>query len=366
MKKILLLLSLFFGVILNAQPFKVDFHVNQDGRFIRTDSEQQYYVFNVDSSYTAEKITERFYNKIMEMRDLPRYFENDLPLGSIFDDKTGIISVRTPYVSLRRNGEKHRCDVMFVSKFKIQFKDGRFRIDPPDLAPSIDAGDRTMKQWLSTSFSGISTAKFTDDIANAMINLILEYVWKEPEEWPQPIEYKDEDNYLLSLADGFKYQFPGGKDYIVFSVPGVSQETIHSAFGELLSLMTLDNFYSYFSAESSSNHKICMIGYQEVLGMRFQYRMLFEFKDEMIKVYVPIINDIFTWSHTIGNDIDYINFTSYLVANKIYTSDGKPAKTNQRNKFDNAVTAKFNRLVFDPVGAFYKALEESKKPEEEW
>ena len=377
MKKILLLLSLFFGVILNAQPFKVDFHVNRDGIFTRTDSEQQYYVFNVDSSYTAEKIKERFFNKILEMSKLPQYFEDDLPLSCYLNDKTGIISVWAPDIRLRRNDrEKTPYTLQLFGKFKVQFKDGRFRIDPPDLVPSIDGGDRKMKEWLVTNMSpGASTSKFADVITNAMISCILEYVWKEPEEWPLPIEYKGEDNYHFSLADNCKFQFPDGKDYIVFSAPGVSQETLYSAFSKLLTQMKIDEYYDYFDQELR-DHEVCLRGYQNIIvkssflnlpmKFRYDYLMLFEFKDEKIKVYVPRIYNVYYDSETVGNDIDYLNFSSYLVANKIYTSDGKPAKTNQRNKFDNAVTAKFNRLVLEPIRVFFEALEESKKPEEEW
>lgn len=40
--------------------------------------------------------------------------------------------------------------------------------------------------------------------------------------------------------------------------------------------------------------------------------------------------------------------------------------TTERNNFDEAITAKFNELVLESIEVFYQALEESKKPEEDW
>ena len=307
---------------------------------------------------------------------LPDYFESAFA-DSQFDKETGIISGRTK-----------SCEY----SFKIQFRDGRIRIDPPKMIMISDGQKKTLSEYINVSsllFKGTEPQRRTIVIqnANSVINELLAYAETVEEDWSDPQIIEERDKRYFSLGTNWKFEFQDGKDCMVYSMPECSKDYILSFYKKFARSIgtSTKKFYDYLQVRSDFQKSgiafakeprgLIINGYQDIqisglLGLyvtfRFFYQGYIGCQDGMVKVYVPKVTKV---ESTSDNPTKYKSFERFLKSWRICNDDGSPRvdKDGLVAKDIDRMEQTFNLILFAPL---YYMLQARQRPlkvdEEEW
>lgn len=380
MKKIILA-SLFFLVSVASfgQGYKVDFHLDDDGSFVRTDSEKNYYVFEYGENMDAEELRGVFYNKWYYLHRLPPYF--DWPfIHSNFDKETGVISGRTPvYRGLE--------DVAFNYSFKIQFRDGRVRIDAPKISV-VDEGDLLqwdLLQWINTRSTSVLFSGQAKDakknlaygLANFVINSLLSYVETDDSDiWSDPKPLGEINSIQFSLDENGSFLFPDKSISTIYEIKGMTKSQLQESFGN--NCIELENKKFYYSIGMEWNYMdgACyyITGVQKMtipgrLGLMkdkcsIEYKSFIRFEDDMVKVWAPKVTKVTIHYDNTGKESYFYSFKRFLDFFAFYNKDGSFNKKKQETV--NEINRLLNLSIFAPLYMTAQIFEAINAPEEEW
>lgn len=376
MKK-LVLLSIFTCTTLFAQVNKVDFHLNEDGELVRTDSDKNYYVFEYEPSIEAQELENSYYNKWEYIKKQPPYFEWPY-IATSFDRKTGEISGRTPYY---RGGVEN---VMFKYKYRIQFRDGRIRIDPPEILVNreYESDWYSIPQWINSSsllFSKqIKTWKkeFVETVANTIINTLLWHVENvDKDEWSTPQELGDMETIHFTLDKNAHFAFAENASSAVYRIEGMTKQQLKESYNHFLAALSSgkDRVYTQVEYGSSYENGFCyyISGGQDLYlsGLGFlkshctiSYMSYIQFDDNMVRVFVPRITRA-TIHYESSKDSEF-SFMRFLNVFSIYNKDG--SFNIKRQETIDEINKTFNILSFAPLYLIESFIKERDKPEEDW
>ncbi len=390
MRKLLCILAIvFLSGSLWAQGNRVDFHLNDIGSFVRTDNNKNYYIFEYDPNMSEDDLKSLFESSLYQINALPDYiarFENKchyIHHGHYYFSKETIEGV-TPC-------EYYGTEVISVKyAFRVLFKQGRVRIDPPVLTinrhsfgsymngvyvfGSGSHHENTLYEWWSKNEEGhsyketeISKRKqYITELANSLINGLLEYIdsknmapdWENVQELPQKGET------AFKFGNSFCFEYPDSADYKVFRINGASKieliKLIYNYYSKdykMSGLSLFDNGVQLASAKTVNIHSI--IGNKTLIPHEFRFALYLECEDNLVKVYLPKILSVV--NNTTSGEV---NFPSFLIVNKICNKDGTHNQTDKRREDIRTIDTEFNNLALGPL-YFIKEYQEKVRKEQE-
>lgn len=372
------LIFVFFGGILAAQDYRVDFRVKDDGSFIREDSDKNYYVFEY-SSIDSEELKSIFYSKWQELKKMPPYF--DYPFrDSYFDKYKGIINGLTPEYNLAFGPMK------FDYSFQLQFRDGRMRVDAPTVEVLQGLNRYTIEQWMKVkdgkysfllSSSDVASLKkqMVTDLTNGIINELLIYAGLPEPEWGEACELQDLEHVYFNLGQDNKFSYPDGSKYCVFRMEGLTKEQIQKTIVKFLNEQYNGEFYDklnyledwiyengvYFSGYQNLGIHTGLLGGTQTCS--FFYKCYIACEDNMVKVFVPKINAV-TIHYDKQKDSEYSNLGDFLYTTGLCKKDG--TRNPKKEKDFSQIELMFNALIFLPLHYAAESLKAMNTPEEEW
>lgn len=381
MKKIILA-SLFFLVSVASfgQGYKVDFHLDDDGSFVRTDSEKNYYVFEYGENMDAEELRGVFYNKWNYLHLLPPYFEFPF-VNSSFNKENGVITGRTPI--FHRGAE----DVIFEYSFTLQFRDGRVRINAPKLSVLKEVGvigfadEKTTLQWINTNPSALFSGQAKESkkeavyvVANFVINSLLSFVETDDSDiWSDPKPLGKLDSIHFSLDENAHFLFPDKSLSAVYEIKGMTKSQLQDSFAKncqkLVNKKVIDDIHLASNYMDGACYYIT--GVQKITvptwGLlndkcSIEYKSFIQFEDDMVRVWAPKVTK--ATIHYDDKDSDFNSFKSFLHILSITHKDGSVNKRKQKT-FDE-INASFNLSIFAPLHITAAIIEAINAPEEEW
>lgn len=386
MKKLSSIVLFLFCTTLFAQKQHVNFHVNEEGEYIRTDSDKNYYVFNYGTNLDAEGLQEMFYNKWKILQELPPYFDSPLEdsFYSFLNKDTGEIGGTTPFYRGRID------NVSFKYSFELHFRDGRARIDPPSVSVRNGntglLGDIPILDWINSysSFPSkeVSNAKkdFAEGIPNAIINTYLSFIegdnmfaWMD--DWSNPQELKSQQTTDFKLNEEAVFRFPNDSFYQIYRIAGITKQQLKESFSKIMGYICLQNKDKIYDSVSWNDtfYDGCYItGTQDTYlrgfigGAKFKcsisYKSYIDFNDEMIKVYVPKITGATV--HYYNKDDNYTSFKQFLDSFHVYKKDG--SFSEKRQDTIDEINKTLNLVSFAPIYLIKDYIDKMNEPEEEW
>lgn len=378
---ILTICILCFSYVLFAQGYRVGFKLNDEGKFYIPDSERNYYVFEYGDAMDSEELKAFFYSKWEELHRIPSYFDPTFK-DSNFDMQTGIIKGTTPeYDAIGGN-------VHFNYSFKIQFRDGRIRIDPPSVSVvQRDTKINNPQRWINSAYRASIMEERTnllDAGSNGIINEFLAYVEAEDnsdKSWRKTCELGDRDAQYIALSEDASFKFVNAKDstFGVFEINGYSKEQLKDMYWRSMVLVDKTYFNNYFFPTFPGYHTIDQ--YTEAISFDgnpkvmttlpvifnslercyYSYEGLVEFQNNYIKVYVPKIKKV---QYDIGDHIHTPEEFSYFFHHFFIGKDGHFKEKGLKGIED--INRAFNIALFHPIYLINRAIEEANAPKEEW
>lgn len=375
---ILTICILCFSYVLFAQGYRVGFKLNDEGKFYIPDSERNYYVFEYGDAMDSEELKAFFYSKWEELHRIPSYF-NPTFKDSYYEGGTGIIKGTTPeYDAI---GGK----VYFNYSFKIQFRDGRIRIDPPSISVvQRDTKFNNPQSWINGGYWASTKeqrATLVDAGSNGVINEFLAYVEDNSDKsWKKTCELGDLDAQYISLSEDATFKFVDAQDstFGVFEINGYSKKQLMEMYVKNLdfvnrtyfdySLLGLPGYHTIdqYTEAISFYGKPKVMTYISLIFPSYErcyysYEGLIEFQDNLIKVYVPKVHKV---EYYIGDSYNKpVEFSSFLRTFFI----GRDGYFKERGiKGIEDINRAFNLALFSPIYIINKAIEEANAPKEEW
>lgn len=373
--KFLFLSLLLFTLPMFGQGHRVSFNVNDDGKFYRTDDSKPYYVFEYSSNLDAQELKNIFYNKWVEIHRMPSYFGYSYQ-NSSFNIDEGVISGTTVAISLAGFSNK----VEFDYKYRIQFRDGRVRIDAPELVARSGLDKYYPEEWVKMKAlfqkkenAAAQQKQILEIIGNGVINEFLAFSEFEEEDWSNPQVIDDRDKHYFSLGNKFAFEFPDGKSYAVFKLEGLNKKQLMESIDKM--------FYSIGSRDKSFYDDV-LVHYKdnglEILGSqimyhssilvpsktRFYYKAYIACEDNMVKVYVPKVYRTHTYRDK-ADDSEYDSFKTFLYVNSICKNDGTHG-TGVKLKDIASLDELFNFMIFAPLYYVQEGINKMQAPAEEW
>lgn len=378
-KFLLFVLASFSTICMYGQNNRVNFSLSEDFKFVRTDSEQNYYVFEYGSSLDAQDLSTLFYNKWNEVHNLPEYF--DFPFrDSFFETDSGKLNGTTPTYSTILGTLALRYELSF------KFKDGRVRIDSPSVVvllrnTNVPHPEKTPSAWCHMSvgpFQKQATVEeqkrlFLEQITNGIINEFILFVEAEDPDWSNPHEYAGMDNQYFALGEKFKFVFPGEENRMAFGFPGASKEQLKEMVKKSLINMSDVGFNIQYNSDLYPNENAIYvwgredIKYTSLLAPQkytLHYRCYYLFEDDVIVVYVPKIYQVNT---IIGDKPQqYNSLQEALWLMSVCKKDGTHNTSKNATAFIANLNKMMNSLVFAPLEVAKATLNKTEKQEEEW
>lgn len=361
MKKILLCLCLgCMATNLLAQGYRVDFQINDDWTFTRTDSEQDYYVFEY-GSLGADDLMNIFYEKWYEVHSLPEYF--DFPfINSSFDKSTGILKGTTPFYSLPL------WTMALEYEFKLQFRDGRVRLNPPSIAVDVPSGFVTYKkspsEWCNDSVYAKDKKRFIIELTNGVINEYLAYTEREEVEWPEPKTIDSFNNKFFTLGNRFKFVFDEDSNSEVFKINGLPKEQIKKLISDY---GRKHGFYSRIEDNGvlmKGKQRIHVKGPIATIPFDADFKAYFACEDNKVKVFVPKITSV---TYDGQKPVHYDGFLEFLRAWSLCKQDGSHSKKKNAIESIDGIEKVFNTIIMGPIQEINSVMEKvNSHKEEDW
>lgn len=362
MKRIALLLTAaLWASTLYGQEKRVEFKIDDQGNFYRSDSEIPYYVFEYDGM-SAEDLFEHYYSQWHYFKSLPEYFENNSYLNSSYDTSNGIINVTRTYEEYP--GLSNR--ISFHLSFKVQFKDGRVRIDAKDISTDYYGDGFSAYSWIhkfATIFDKNNRSDgqilILEDVTNDLINEFLADIDFE-EDWSDIQELEGSDKIYFSIND-YQFQYPGGKNSVVYSIDGLTEDELRDAMNVFMDASMFDGLSSKvdfgIKYDGIETLPINVGGISGMLkrNLEFRYTGVFQFRDGLVKVYVPKIRSVY-------EDGAFHDFKTFLRTNLFIDRNGNRIRVKE-NSLD-VIEKDFNEMIYLPL----EYLKGRTKPvqEEDW
>lgn len=367
MKKLFFIFSficLQFGAttMSNAQENTVAFFFNEEGKYIRPDSEKNYYVFEFDLN--KETLENWFYDSIDRINDALLYrqmllWKNDVPRYYYFlpsydyDRQAGCVSIEYPVVSFADeyiNNNSYRLQ----TKFDVQFKDGKIRINAPVLhrvninntsfyCYAEDWAKETFKRPGALTFlvnTNKVAAKLNAEYLNNYINAIFQ-INKSTSDFSNPIVLESPDECLFHLDnETASFLFDNNKNYINVSMPGYSKDNLKTFLIRTLYLtktLRTNNGYNeinrwnYTDMEVREGKDDLQITirhniktdrnnpFLRTINWDFRVILYYVFNDDVIQVYAPKVFDIETFGKTHHEKfVDYTYLSTCFYGQEVY------------------------------------------------
>lgn len=362
MKNILLCLCLgCMATNLLAQGYRVDFQVNDDWKFTRADSEKDYYVFEY-GSLGADELLNIFYEKWHEVHSLPEYF--DFPfINSSFDKSTGILKGTTPFYYLPL------WTMALEYEFKLQFRDGRVRINPPSIAVRVPGGlvadlKKTPSEWCNMDYGKYAKDKkrFVVEVTNAVINEYLAYTEREEVEWPEPKTIDSFNNKFFTLGNRYKFVFDEDSNSEVFKINGLPKEQIKKLISDYARKHGYFSSIEYNGVLMKGKQRIHVKGPIATVPFEADFKAYFACEDNKVKVFVPKITSV---KYNGQTPKSYGSFFEFLVAWSLCKQDGSHSKKKNAIESIDGIEKDFNTLIMGPVREIYSVMEKVNSHEEE-
>lgn len=358
MKKVLLCVCLgCMAMNLLAQGYRVDFQLNDDWNFTRTDSDKDYYVFQYEN-LGADDLLNIFYEKWHEVHSLPEYF--DFPfINSSFDKSTGILQGTTPLYSLPL------WTMALEYEFRLQFRDGKVRINPPSISVYIpNTGRKTPSAWCHMDSGKYEKDKklFVTQLTNGVINEFLAFTEREEEEWAEPKVIDNFNQKFFTLGNQFKFVFDGDSNSDVFKINGLPKDQIK----KLIS----DYAYKHRLSFSLTDDGVFMKGTQSIqakgpiatVPFDADFKAYYACEDNKVKVYVPKITTV---KYNGKTPHTYGSFLEFLASWSLCQQDGSHSKKKNAIESIDGIEKVFNTLVMGPLQVIYSVMEKVNSHEEE-
>lgn len=344
-----------------AQGYRVDFQVNDDWKFTRADSEKDYYVFEY-GSLGADELLNIFYEKWHEVHSLPEYF--DFPfINSSFDKSTGILKGTTPFYYLPL------WTMALEYEFKLQFRDGRVRINPPSIAIRVPGGlvadlKKTPSEWCNMDYGKYAKDKkrFVVDVTNAVINEYLAYTEREEVEWPEPKTIDSFNNKFFTLGNRYKFVFDEDSNSEVFKINGLPKEQIKKLISDYARKHGYFSSIEYNGVLMKGKQRIHVKGPIATVPFEADFKAYFACEDNKVKVFVPKITSV---KYNGQTPRSYGSFFEFLVAWSLCKQDGSHSKKKNAIESIDGIEKDFNTLIMGPVREIYSVMEKVNSHEEE-
>lgn len=378
MKQIISLLLV--GVLASIQMLaqdglnqKVVFCIDENGKFYRPDSDKNYYVFDM-GDVSKEDLEEYLSQKINEMYHEPSYFEYPR-----FEYKRS-----TETIEFRAGRTLSSASCRFDYSFRIQCKDGRFRIDSPLLNEVRFGIDKWWpEEWLSNRSLGKSNGRnFTVVLAEERLNKAIEmfqYYLTREQRFDNPIILSSPNEQYFHIQQErpgtipyFKYDSSTDwKDnYMNISMPGMNKnDIIDLLYGYLIKEYRGKRIYGFYGISKYENGVTidyntlidCSLGFlaSGELKADVLFSMLFQCEDGVIQVRAPKILSV-----------NGKPFDTFLL-DEGALSMIPPAKLTQRPKTTRIIERfdrHMNSIFFKPLYDLQQSLLHPVAPkvEEEW
>ena len=368
-------LAVFISFCAYAQAHHVDYQINEKGEYYRADSEKTYYVIEYDEVGDAQSLSDLFYNSWERLVNKPSYFDIWLR-NSSYDITNGIISGTTKGKYFRGVSAS---DIEFKYAYQLQFRDGRVRIDPPEIMVHVDGVWSYPNEFLKSKLLLESKEKafkarkeILDSVGNNLINELLSFIDEPNDSWPSPVNNLGSSFDYFSLGNNFKFEFPDQQESATFLIEGLKKDSFGALMEKTVNniddLIKYQNFYNNVTVKTYEDG-VLLSGFQDfiILGTLFYptdctfwYEIYIACEDNMVRVYVPKITKART-SLSSGST-DYRDLGSFLRIESICGNDG----THKRPKEIEKIELQFNMLAFAPLVLINSALNQPSPEEEEW
>lgn len=360
--------------------------LNDEGKFYIPDSERNYYVFEYGDAMDSEELKAFFYSKWEELHRIPSYFDPTFK-DSSYDQSTGVIKGRT------REYKDLMGKVWFDYSFKIQFRDGRIRIDSPSIEVVYsDSRVKNLQSWIYNSFWKYyieDRRHLIETASNGVINELLAHAEDNGDKsWRKTCELGDGDTQYITLGEDGSFRFVNSKDssFGIFEINGYSKTQLMEMYVKGMEIVGKDyysnSYYGYSLYGGKKWHTIDQFtdalsfsgypGFETGLPnlfspkpiktqCKYYYDGYVEFQDNFIRVYVPKINEVKYFPD--DNHSKYSTFSDFFGLHFI----GKDGHFKERGVDGvNSINRAFNIALFRPIYLIYVAIEAANAPEEEW
>lgn len=382
---VLVLLAVLSASLLHAQDKKVDFHFTEDGKYCIDGADHDYYVFEYDGM-TAESLRNKAIYVWGNLAHYPKSFIGEGLRLCLVDGHYFIAESRHYIYNLS-------SDVLFRFSFKTHFKDGKMRIDIPNLEKVTleSTGQVYYPETWATFKLGMLASKPLEDAkiwaeyaVNTRINQFLEYMMPREINWDSPIVLESPEVLLFHLAgeEGFSFSGASATDNhsINISFPGLNKNQILDFVYDQFTMITRGRKawerYDFINADWFHNFDgIQITGTSSITpntGLlpstySFQFRFFMMATDEVLKVYAPVVYQI--EKYTAGKDKrlrTFYSFSKFLSFEHFTNADGTLSDKNRTQRAVDDINKVFNLLVFEPLYYTQSAWFNRKPEDTEW
>lgn len=154
-------------------------------------------------------------------------------------------------------------------------------------------------------------------------------------------------------SNGFVNSEDHNKDYIVFDVEGVKQQELFNYVMQALGktfVSPKNKISSVEYTQISANGVLGNVTYRKVAGMRLEFDMsfnlIFEFKDEKIRINAPQILDIVQEGGLVQIYLTKAERPNQILAHKaLFYNDGKVNEPKHKERIERSVNAFINVII---------------------
>ena len=382
-KTLLFLLLLLFSVVAWSQGKTVDFHFMSDGSFIREDSDKNYYVFEFEgmSEQQVKETIERTW------RQLPHYPKSFIGEGL----RLTLLDGQTYTAESRHHIYNISSDVLFHFRFNAYYKEGKLRIDAPQLIKvTVESGGRVYypNDWAVVKFGPLAKKTLpdvkimTEYAVNTRINQLLAYMEPENSKWDDPIilESSKARPFQLVGSRGFVSSTNPSMTEINISLPGLTKDKILTLVrAEYMMIVEgkkawqgydsiITDAYPYLDGlQVTGSSSLVLRDSFLASEYKFWFRFFLKATDGVLKVYAPQIYQVD--KYTVGKKSFLRTFHSFdrFLSFQHYTSvEGVPEEKAFAKEALDDMELFFNRLVFEPLFVLQQAVMNREEVDDDW
>lgn len=373
MKTMSRLIPLIFAFFLYNEVYgsdnRVDFKVNSQGYFYRTDFSKNYYVFEL-KGLSATAIEKLFNDRWRSLRSLPPYFESSYRVSSYIksNEAYGLkvtIEGVIDNVSIPGFGENDS----YSYDYSIIFIDGRYRINAPTIYVN--------KPGAITDAAKKALAKVGNNIINDLLIALDREKSEEIELARKRASTKIAPNMAyFRLSDYCSFETVDSSDYVAFQFDGLTKEQIkrgleaningivvrqgftERSFYDEVEIYNYDEalqIYGWQNISISGRFMTVDVGQLSLGGYPncralFQYEVCYACFDGLVVVFLPKIKKVSVSYPGKVFDTAYDSLEEFLLYNHICDWNGKLKRKGKKNLKDiNSIETTFNTMIFAPI-----------------
>ena len=336
---------------------QISFSLNKRGEFYRQDSDKNYYVIEYDG-LSKDEIEAKYKKSIEFFNQMPSYFE--MPTFVLSSEKKLDATWTVPGWSMNA--------LIFRLTARVDFKDGKMRIDAPTLkvSPRQSSGEYFPDEFIAAE---PRNSKHREEmcmyIANAVLNMVILSISSDLHLW-EDFDVSDEivtpKKQYFTLSTGGEFKYANGKNVMGFKIPGIKKEKIREALiiavnskdrnsQSVLGVQAYPNVSQYDDDMSIQVDVIkdiklsqsilgdILFGEKEELSISFSY--VYSCFDGEVLVSVPIVTSAKCNNNIFEGPEDYLHKLGFANRN------GDIKKIAQDNI--DRINAFFNMIVMLPV-----------------